>query len=497
MQLEIRNAFYTYPGAPEPALESVSLTLSSGWTAVAGANGAGKSTLLKLAAGLLELDSGTVSDPGMSLYCPQRTDETPDGLIKLLEVADGDSARLSGLLGLKSDWPYRWNTLSHGERKRAQIAVALWHDPDLLAVDEPANHIDTAARTLLLRGLRTYRGIGIIVSHDRNMLDTLCSSCILIEDHAACSYRGGYSSAIEQRAADREEKIRQRKRLKGDLASARKLVHRRRSEMDAKRKCLSKRGLRWGDHDAKSRIDALKVGGKVQGAARRMKTAGTRVRIAEEKLSEVSVSKERNLSFWLADSRSARDVLLEMDEGNLNLGARKLLYPALHIGPDDRIALTGENGAGKSTLVRLIIEKLSVRSVNLLHMPQELGPVSTELLTRMRDLPGDELGRVMTTVSCLGSDPAAVLDSGRPSPGELRKLMLAMAVVDAPELLVLDEPTNHLDLPSIELLEGALADFPGALLLVSHDTRLLEALTDIQWRITERVLRKSLRGSAS
>lgn len=494
MQLEIHNATYAYPGAPEIVLESVDLTFPRGWTAIAGANGSGKSTLLMLAAGLLTPDSGSVSGPRTALYCPQRTEDNPEGLVELLESTDGDSHRLVGLLGVRSDWPDRWETMSHGERKRAQIAVALRSDPDLLAVDEPANHIDATARMLLMEGLETYSGIGLIVSHDRELMDRLCGHCVIVEGRSAEMYRGGYSAATDLRNSHTKEMLHRRELLKSELKSARDLVHRRRTEMDSKRKCLSKRGLRWRDHDAKTRIDGLRVGGKEQGAGRRMRTAETRIRTAREKLDEVRISKERKLSFWLADSRSSRDHLLDLPAGSLDLGERRLNYPKLGIGPTDRIALTGDNGSGKSTLVRRMIEELSSKSICHLHMPQELGPVSGALLRRMRELPKEELGRVMGVVSCLGSDPAAILHSGRPSPGELRKLMLAMATVDAPELLVLDEPTNHLDLPSIELLEGALGGFPGALLLISHDMRFLEHLTDARWEISGGTLEKVLAG---
>jgi len=105
------------------------------------------------------------------------------------------------------------------------------------------------------------------------------------------------------------------------------------------------------------------------------------------------------------------------------------------------------------------------------------------VLEAVRHLPGERLGDVMTVVSCLGSEPQRLLESRQPSPGELRKLMLALGMARRPHLIVMDEPTNHLDLPSIECLEAALDDVPCGLLLVSHDRRFLAKLTTTRWQI--------------
>jgi len=488
MQLEFRGVSYRYPGAPEEALRDISLTCPPGWTAIAGANGAGKSTLLQLVAGLIRPDSGSIARIGTALYCPQRTDDSPELLEALLVSPDRESRRLTGLLGLEEDWPGRWETLSHGERKKAQIAVALWTDPDLLAVDEPANHIDRDGRDLLVRALETFHGTGLIVSHDRDLIDRLCSRCVFLEDRTAQCFPGGYTSAMELRRSALEDAKKRRAAAREELVSAREVFHRRRSELEDRKKCLSKKGLGWRDHDAKSRVDGLRMGGKAEGSARRMRAAASRVRAAEEKLAGSTVRKERELSFWLEGSRSMRNSLLEIPSERLPLGRRELRFPALGIGPDDRIALTGRNGSGKSTLVRHLAARLEMCSGGFLYMPQELGDVAGELLAEMASLDSSELGEVMSIVSCLGSDPAALLDSGQPSPGELRKLMLALSARKSPAVLILDEPTNHLDLPSIELLESSLASFPGAMLLVSHDRRFLEALADIWWIIEDGVL---------
>jgi len=110
--------------------------------------------------------------------------------------------------------------------------------------------------------------------------------------------------------------------------------------------------------------------------------------------------------------------------------------------------------------------------------------LSKEILAEVQDLPNEKLGHLMTIISRLGSRPHRLLDSTEPSPGETRKLLLALGMTHAPHIIILDEPTNHMDLPSIECLENALAECPGSLLLVSHDRRFLKKLTSIQWEIS-------------
>jgi ATPase subunit of ABC transporter with duplicated ATPase domains len=152
---------------------------------------------------------------------------------------------------------------------------------------------------------------------------------------------------------------------------------------------------------------------------------------------------------------------------------------------DDRIAITGPNGAGKSTLVRAIIATLNLERERVIDMPQEVNAAdAAQILEAARALPDDRLGYVLNVVSRLGSRPQRLLESRDPSPGEIRKLLLALGMARSPHLIVMDEPTNHLDLPSIEALESALDECPCGLVLVSHEERFLERLARVRWRIT-------------
>lgn len=155
--------------------------------------------------------------------------------------------------------------------------------------------------------------------------------------------------------------------------------------------------------------------------------------------------------------------------------------------PDDRIALTGQNGGGKSSLIRHILKILDIPRNQLTYVPQEIDQGSSkEIISRALELSGERLGKMMAVVSRLGSRPHRLLQSRQPSPGETRKLLLATGIASEPHLIIMDEPTNHMDLPSIEYLEKALEGCPCGLLLVSHDRRFLEKLTDRHWHISSR-----------
>jgi ATPase subunit of ABC transporter with duplicated ATPase domains len=149
------------------------------------------------------------------------------------------------------------------------------------------------------------------------------------------------------------------------------------------------------------------------------------------------------------------------------------------------VRVHGPNGAGKTTLLHAMLAASTAPADRLLHLPQELGRESEDALLReLRDLEAARRGRALTIVAALGVDPARLLSSRRPSPGEARKLCLALGLAREVSAVVLDEPTNHLDLPSIERLEETLATYPGALLIVTHDDALARRVASTRWAIT-------------
>jgi len=229
-----------------------------------------------------------------------------------------------------------------------------------------------------------------------------------------------------------------------------------------------------------------KLTGKDGFAGKLIAQMGAKVRRAEENRAETKVKKVYDLGIWLeANACSPRAHLCKVPAGELSLGgARCLRFPDLVIRPTDRIALTGANGGGKTTLLTHLMAHLNVAPERVVYVPQEISAAdSRRILAAVAALPKEKLGQLMTIVSRLGSRPQRLLESDEPSPGEIRKILLAKGIAAGPYLIAMDEPTNHLDLPSIECLENALGDCPCGLLLISHDQRFLHALATLNWHL--------------
>ena len=481
--LQFSDVTFYYDTMDVPVFERLSFECHEGWTGVIGANGSGKTTLLRLACQDLTPQAGNVrSSDGVS-YCPQRTDDPPDGLDAFLQAADAGSAELRGRLHVEPDWAERWASLSHGERKRAQIAVALWRRPGVFALDEPTNHIDSDARRLLADALGTFRGVGLLVSHDRELLDSLCSRCLSLHPPHVVMRPGGYTKAASLEEAERERAKLVHARAKRDVNRLRReAADRRREAAQADRK-RSKRHLARGDSDAREKIDRARVTGKDGQAGRVSKQLEGRLRQAQDNLRSIEVHRERALGIHMQGETIGRPTLFQLPGGTLQMGSERVLdYPRLEMLRDDRIAVTGPNGSGKTTLISHILANLTLPAGKVVYLPQEVpAEQGAVLIDEARRLPPDVLGDVMSYVSRLGSDPDRLLQTELPSPGEVRKLMLALGVSRRPHLIVMDEPTNHLDLPSIECLEDALDEAACGLLLVSHDLYFLRRLCGIRW----------------
>ncbi|MGE0481312.1 MAG: ATP-binding cassette domain-containing protein [Phycisphaerae bacterium] len=483
--LEFQDVTFSYDGAEAPSFDRLTLALPRGWTGIIGANGGGKTTLLRLACGELAPRRGVVRRPFDAVYCDQRTDAPPNGAREFIDALDAPACALRGRLGVCEEWVDRWATLSHGERKRVQIAVALWRDPQLLALDEPTNHVDPATRVALVAALRMYDGVGLLVSHDRELLDALCRRCVVIAQGHATLRPGNYTQAAAQHGADRARRQAERSAALAELRRLEREAAARRREAAAADRRRSKRGLGKHDHSAKAMIDAARVSGKDGVAGRKLRQMEGRVAQAAARVEELAADGVAKMGVRIGGCRAARRVVLRVDAGDVALGdGRTLAWPELVVENDARIALTGANGAGKSTLVRLLLARLDLPAERVVYVAQELDAAeSATLARRVRALPAAERGAALSHVSRLGSSPAAVLASEALSPGESRKVLLALGLAREPHLVVMDEPTNHLDLPSIECVEAALAAFDAALLVVSHDARFLARVARASWRI--------------
>lgn len=201
--VRLDHVSFSYPGQLTPLFEQLDLTWSPGWCGIVGANGAGKSTLLRLVAGLLSPDSGRVYAPG-ALYCAQRVEALGTLRDEVLQCWGSDAMRIRAILELDEEVLWRWETCSSGERKRWQVGHALMRNPEILLMDEPTNHLDAEAREAVRAALDAYHGTGMLVSHDRHLLDALTTQTLWIEgDGEVTWYAAPYTQAVSLREAER------------------------------------------------------------------------------------------------------------------------------------------------------------------------------------------------------------------------------------------------------------------------------------------------------
>jgi len=488
VNLQFVDVSFRYDTSSEIILSSLNLHFTRGWTGIVGANGVGKTTVAKIAAGILVPSSGHVAGKGNSsaVYCAQETDVPPPDAEEFLSAADSHSGKLRSVLGVGDDWIARWSTLSHGERKRFQIGSALRGDPGILVLDEPANHIDASAKRMLVDALRAYNGTGIVVSHDRDLLDSICSQCLFMRPGRAVMRTGGFTCGEEAERCEDNAKL----KAYNDAAvmsrkaqrSARLLKHR---ESDRKGS-LSKKNIEKYDHDAKTKIDAARLTGKDKPLARKARIMKERASALGERARDIYFEKRETDGIIFRGERMRRDRIISIGKCVVPLGERRvLMLPEIVIRSDSRIAVTGDNGAGKSVFVSRIVSSSDIPRDRMIYIPQEIDD-------RMWDAIRDEISRgdndmtgmLLTAVYRLGSEPERILATDNPSPGEKRKIMLGLGLMKKPGLIIMDEPTNHMDLPSIRCLEDALNRFEGALVVVSHDRRFLERVTSQEWEIS-------------
>ena len=491
MALLFDHLNFAYDSSPTDLIRDLTAHIPTGWTGVVGVNGAGKTTLLELATGRLTPVTGSVRRRDPAVYCAQRTAAAPAELPQFAADLGARAHTLRRQLGVDDEWSARWATLSHGERKRAQLAVALWAEPAVLAVDEPTNHLDEDATRLIAAALKAYRGVGLLVSHDRALLDALCTQCIFFEGSGSIRLRpGNYSCGDAERQREIAHVRREHDVAAAELNRLRREQTARRAAADAAHGKRSGRDLERHDSDGRERLRLAILSGKDGRAGRSLKQIERRVDRARESVDALRPQKLEHAGIWLHTEPSPRATLVSSPGGRLELGpGRQLTFPALALGPTDRVALTGPNGSGKSSLVRHILERLQsqphgVPAERLVYIPQEISAGEcVAALAAVKATAAHTRGRLMAVVSRLNSQPQRLLDSRLPSPGEARKLLFTLGVVRTPYIVIMDEPTNHLDLPAIQCLEDALIDIPCALLLVSHDRRFLGRLCQTEWRL--------------
>lgn len=486
MQLNLSHITFTYPGTFDPVLSDVSLTFPQGWTGIVGANGSGKSTLAKLATRALFPDEGFVSPTLMSAFCEQETEHPPKQGLDFVSDYSKDAIRTKATLGIEDDWIWRYETLSHGERKRLQIGTALWAQADVLVVDEPTNHLDAATQEAVLSALQTFRGVGLVISHDRDLLDNLVDQCVFVDKKQAQMRPGTYSQGHEQEQRERLTQEREHRDARRDLARLNREKVQRAQKADQAADRRSKRGISAKDHSAKAKIDLAIFTGQDGKRGKLSTQLNARVDRAAERAETSTTDKRYEGNIWMVAHPSPRKTLVRQEETDISLGNERVLsVPNLTVGNTDHIGIVGVNGAGKSTLINHLVAQLD-DDLKVVYLPQELSAEeSRRVVSSVNKLAAREKGLLFSVVAQLNSDPDMIMQGESVSPGEVRKLMLAVGLLDDPDLIIMDEPTNHLDLLSIEAMERVLGDCPCAVLLVSHDKAFVEATTDIRWSLEQ------------
>ena len=507
----IQNVTKQY--GPQVVLENVSLELHAGETVgVVGANGAGKTTLFRLIVGDDTPDMGTVTtarsvDVGLLKQEPEfitdRTLANEVGSVfeDLLELerklhraseemaACSDTSRLHELMDqyerinarfiaggghtfesrlnevlggvgfTQADHALPMAALSGGQKCRAALAKLLLEDHTLLLLDEPTNHLDIDAVRWLEKYLAGYHGGAVVISHDRYLLDRICTRIIEVADRKVASIPGNYSNYAKTRHV--RELTRQRA-FEQDTEFIRKereyiakyIAGQRTKQVQGRLKRLERR---------------LKAGEFVTEAPRANRT----VRLAFEKTDARAVTPLRcdDLSMSYGDNRLFADLAFQVPDGS-------------------RFGITGPNGTGKSTLLQIILGEVTPTGGQVTVAPKHrIGYYAQEpaaldpkrsVLDEVRSARSD---LSETTVRSLLGAYLFTRDEvfkplGALSGGEQSRVRLARLILTGPDLLILDEPTNHLDIASREVLEEALLAFGGTIVVVSHDRYFLDRIVD-------------------
>ncbi|HTU61052.1 MAG TPA: ATP-binding cassette domain-containing protein, partial [Polyangiales bacterium] len=358
----------------------------------------------------------------------------------------------------------------------------------VLLLDEPTNHLDRAGRAWLIDALRMHRGIGVIVSHDRALLNELTEQTLRLTAAEIQIYSGAYDQAretweleeVHARSARGAAQARVQA-IKGRMQQAR--VAQRGA---AANKSASKRMKDKNDSDARGILASTKAAWADAAHGRKVEVLGRELQRAQHELSGMRVHKELGSRVFAEFVPAPSPHIGFIEAHTLYAGEHAVVeLPAITLHRDDRVLIEGPNGVGKSTLLGHLAAQLRLPESERLVLPQELPPqAAKEMLSELRALDPESRGRVLNIVAGLGVDPDRLLISEQPSPGEARKLCLALGFANKARVLVLDEPENHLDLPAIERLEAALVEYPGALYLVTHDQTLALRCTQQTLSIT-------------
>jgi ABC transport system ATP-binding/permease protein len=440
-----------------PLFERLSFAISEGdHVGLVGPNGSGKSTLLKILAGIEDADSGTraVRKGTRIGYVPQDAQFAPG---KTVEEVVGDLKVLSKT-GF-TDRNTMTDTLSGGWRKRLAIAVALAKEPDILLLDEPTNHLDVDAILWLEAMLKREPEAFVVVSHDRLFLENVAGRMLeLNRVYPAGIFQsdGHYTDFLEKRDD----------LLRNEAAYAETLAN------------LARREMEWLRRGPKARTTKAKA--RIQSAATLMdelEVSRDRARVATAKI-DFTASERKTKRLWIGKGLGKWSLFRDVD---------------ILLTPGTRLGILGPNGSGKTTLLRIIAGDLApdtgtierAEGLRVVYFEQNRQSLDETLTLRRALAPEgdtvifrDRAVHIASWAKRFLFRPEQLDTSvSKLSGGEKARIVLARLMLQPADLLVLDEPTNDLDIPTLDVLEESLQDFPGALVLVTHDRLLLDRIS--------------------
>ena len=426
-----------------------------------------------------------ISGNDLVVYCAQSTEFAPEELDEFMATYTKEAFKLRDLLGIRDEWFGAWDVLSHGERKRLQLAVALSAQSDVLMVDEPTNHLDQKSQAIVIDALKSYKGIGILVSHDRMLLDTLSQQTIMVKAGEVLKYRSKFSLAQEAFDQTLSHKKKVRSEQEHELKKMGKRVQLEREKVSLAKQRFSKKNVGRYDSSEKEKINGAIFTGKDKKDGQILQSTMTKQRQLRENMGTLAKEYATGISFEGKIAKHNFPIAVEKSCISLFEGTQ-LCFPRLSIDIGDKVGISGENGVGKSSFIRYFVEKVDFQHESL-YIPQEITDGEAEkLFKEVSELSSEDKGELFTLVQRLGSDAKALLQSTVPSPGEIRKLLIAQGLLKHPSLIILDEPTNHMDLDSIVSLEASLNSYEGALVFITHDQRFLENLSTKRWVFEKR-----------
>jgi ATPase subunit of ABC transporter with duplicated ATPase domains len=519
--------------------ESLDLTVSPGdVVGIVGANGAGKTTLLRVLAGHVAPLAGTVTTAPSDAFIgwlPQEHERVPgetvaDYLARRTGATDATAAMEATAAALGSGEPGaedayalafdRWmasgapdlderipsmlaelgldagghalmTSLSGGQAARAALAALLLSRFDLVLLDEPTNDLDLAGLERLESFVRGLRGGVVLVSHDREFLARCVTRVVELDlaQNNVAVYDGGYDAFLDERAVARRHAREAYDEFAGKKAD---LVARARVQREWSSQGVRNAIKKSPDNDKIRRKAAVESSEKQAQKVRQMESRIARLDEVEEP------RKEWVLQFTIGSAPRSSSVVSTLNEAELRLGDFQFGPASLQVNARDRIGITGPNGAGKTTLLRLLLGREKPESgtaslgasVAIGEVDQARTGLAEDLAlgdaveAALPDLPPAEVRTLLAKFGLKADQVTSPV--ARLSPGERTRAALALLQARGVNLLVLDEPTNHLDLPAIEQLEEALESYDGALLLVSHDRRLLDNVSlDQRWHVED------------